>query len=131
MPIWKFGNEKKLTCREPTFPNWFISKFPNYFSLSSFNIAFAADDNIERIRLKSNAQKNPSTLIPSMNLSAMMMISALITKRKSPSVSIVIGNVSMINNGFTIIFNTANTNAKIIAVLKSMIWIPLKMEDNP
>lgn len=89
----------------------------HYLSFSSFNMALNPDENIESIKLKSSAQKKPSTLIPSINLSAMMMMSALITNRKRPRVSMVNGRVSMISIGFTMAFNTASTKAKMIAVM--------------
>lgn len=83
------------------------------------------------MRLKINAQKNPSTLMPSINLSAMIMMSALMTKRNKPSVKTVMGRVNNISKGFTRTFKTANTIAKMTAVLKSAICTPVKMDDNP
>ena len=128
----QFGNGVAKPLNALPFPNLQIDLFANYFfSLSSFSIEFAADDNTDSIKLKINAHKKLSTLISSINLSAIMMIRAFITKRKSPSVRSVTGSVSKINRGFTNTFNTANTKAKITAVLKSKICTPLKSEDNP
>lgn len=76
---------------------------------------------MERIKLKISDQKNPSTIIPSISLSAIIMISALITKRNIPRVRMVIGRVKRINNGLTIAFKKASTNAKMMAVVKSAI----------
>lgn len=80
-------------------------------------MALNPEEKMESIKLKSSAQKKPSTFIPSINLSAMMMMSALITNRKRPNVSMVIGSVNMINIGLTIAFNTDSTNANMIAVM--------------
>ncbi len=77
--------------------------------------------------LKINAHQKPSTLIPSNNLSANKIISALITKRKRPRVTTVIGNVRKTNIGFIMAFKQANTNAKIIAVVILEICTPDKI----
>jgi hypothetical protein len=45
------------------------------------------------------------------------MIIALITKRKSPNVIMVIGKVRIIKIGFIIAFNTASTSARRRAVV--------------
>ena len=84
---------------------------------------------MERIILKSNAHQKPSILIPFINLAANKIISALITKRKSPNVTTVMGSVRKTNIGFITAFKQANTNAKIIAVPKSEIWTPDKILD--
>jgi hypothetical protein len=73
---------------------------------------------MESSRLKSSAHQNPSTRNPFTNFAASKMISALITKRKSPNVKMVIGNVSMIRMGFTKMFNRPSTMARISAVTK-------------
>lgn len=65
--------------------------------------------------LKKRAAKKPETLNPSTNLSASKIITALITKIKSPNVTIVAGKVKNNNNGRTNIFNNAITTAIIIA----------------
>ena len=90
----------------------------------SAKTAFNADENTESITLKINAHQNPSTLIPSSNLSANKIMSALITKRKRPKVTTVIGNVSKTNIGFTIAFKQAKTKAKIMAVVISDMCTP-------
>ena len=55
--------------------------------------------------------------MPETNLSASMIMITLITNKKRPKVIMVSGRVSKIINGFTIKLSTANTNAKIIAVV--------------
>ena len=87
-----------------------------YLFLYSFIAASVADENMDSIKLNNSAQKNPSTLIPSINLSAIIMISALITKRKSPIVIIVMGSVKRISSGFRNVFSNASTKAKRSAV---------------
>ena len=80
--------------------------------------AFVPDEKMERIILNNNAHQKPSILIPSINLAVSKIIAAFITKRKSPSVTIVMGSVRKISIGFIIAFKQASTNAKIIAVVK-------------
>lgn len=65
--------------------------------------------------LKNNAAKKPETAKPSTNLSAKMIITALITKINKPKVTIVAGNVKKINKGLTTMFSNAITTATIIA----------------
>lgn len=59
----------------------------------------------------------PSTLNPSISLSANKIISALITKRNNPNVRIVTGNVKMIKIGFINTLSTDNTAAAIKEVM--------------
>ena len=68
-------------------------------------------------KLNSNAYQNPETSNPSTNFPANSMITAFITKRNRPNVTIVNGKVKNINNGFTKIRNKPNTIATIIAVV--------------
>jgi hypothetical protein len=70
---------------------------------------------------KINAHRNPSILIPGTNLSARRIMITFIIKRKSPSVIIVRGSVNITRSGFTIALRSANTRAKIIAVVKEFI----------
>ena len=100
-----------------------VFKYVLLYFLSA-KTAFNADENTDSIILKINAHQNPSILIPSINLSANKIISALITKRKRPKVTTVIGNVSKTNIGFTIAFKQASTKAKIMAVVISDICTP-------
>ena len=65
--------------------------------------------------LKSNAAQKPETAKPSTNLSAKIIITALITKINKPKVTRVAGSVKKINKGLTTIFNKAITAATIIA----------------
>ena len=69
----------------------------------------------ESKRLNSKAIQNPDTANPSTRLSASIIIKALITNKNRPNVIIVIGNVKMINIGFTINLSKASTTATIIA----------------
>jgi len=55
---------------------------------------------------------------PSISLSANNMINALITNKNKPNVRMVIGNVKIINNGFTKTFKMAKTKATINGVVK-------------
>ena len=49
---------------------------------------------------------------------------ALITKRKNPKVTTVIGMVRMVRIGFTIVFKNASTTATNTVVIKSSTEIP-------
>ncbi len=70
--------------------------------------------------------------MPETNLSARRMIITFITKRKSPSVIIVIGRVKRIISGFTSTLRTASTRAKIIAVENEcIVTCGLSSSDNP
>jgi hypothetical protein len=86
-----------------------------YYFLFSFNTENNADLKTDSNTLKSSAEKNPETAKPATNLSANKMIIALITKINKPKVTKVAGNVKKINKGLTTAFNTAITNATIIA----------------
>ncbi len=85
-----------------------------YF-FSSFNKENRKDLKIDNRILKKSADQKPETAKPSINLSAIKIMIALITKIKSPKVTMVAGNVKKINNGLTIIFKIAITTATIIA----------------
>jgi len=85
--------------------------------LLSAKTALIADEKTERIILKIKAHQKPSILIPFISLAASKIISALITKRKRPSVITVIGRVSKTKIGLTIAFKQASTRANIIAVV--------------
>lgn len=67
-------------------------------------------------KLKISAIKNPSTPNPLTKASASKIITALITSKNSPKVTIVTGNVNITKIGFTIKFRIARTSATIIAV---------------
>ena len=54
---------------------------------------------------------------PSMSLDVKRIIIALITRRKSPRVTMVMGNVRMTNMGFTKKFRRLSTMATIMAVI--------------
>ena len=86
-----------------------------------FSSSFKRENNIDwrkdNKRLKSMAHKTPSTLNPSIRLSANKMIIALIIKRKRPKVKMVTGKVSMTRIGFTMKFKRLSTIATIIAVI--------------
>jgi len=55
--------------------------------------------------LKINAHKKPFTINPSNSLAASKTISASITNRNNPSVTMVTGIVRSVNNGLTKTFN--------------------------
>jgi len=65
--------------------------------------------------LNSSAIQNPLTEKPEINSSAIKIIRAFMTSRKSPKVTMVMGMVKIIKIGFTIAFNKASTTATIIA----------------
>ena len=77
-------------------------------------------DRADSIKLKTNAQRKLSILIPETNLSASIIIITLTTKRKSPNVIIVRGRVKITSKGLTIKLRMANTNAKTTAVVKEL-----------
>jgi hypothetical protein len=68
-------------------------------------------------RLKSNAQPNPSTLKPSIKLSAKRIIMAFIISKKSPKVRMVTGRVRITRIGLTMKLSKLKTTATIIAVI--------------
>lgn len=77
--------------------------------------------------LNISAQKNPSTLNPDINPSAIKIIIALITSKNNPRVRIVTGIVRIINNGFRVMFNKPKTIATISAETKLVTFTPGKM----
>ena len=85
-----------------------------YFLESSLVNLNIIDCEIERIILKINAVKKPSTLKPTRKWSQINMIIALIANRNNPSVKMVIGKVKNTKIGFTIAFKIARTIATII-----------------
>ena len=76
--------------------------------------------------LKSKATQNPLTANPSINLSARIMMQALITNRKRPKVTMVIGMVRIIKIGFKIAFSNAKTIATMIAAANPLTATPGK-----
>ena len=84
-----------------------------HFFSSLFSTVVTTDSSAAKIQ----AHKNPSILMPDTSLSASIMMITLMTKRKSPSVIIVSGMVSMMSNGFTIKLRMPNTIAKMMAVV--------------
>jgi hypothetical protein len=66
--------------------------------------------------LNKNATQNPSTLNPACRiLDAIRIIAALITRRKNPRETTVIGNVRNTNMGFRYIFKSMMTKETSIA----------------
>lgn len=98
------------------------------FRLFFYALSFVNPSKIEliklKIRLKSKAHQKLDTANPGTIASVIMIKIALITKRKSPSVRIVIGIVRIINNGFKIALSKANTNATKMATRKLLIETP-------
>src|SRR5690348_11211156 len=78
-------------------------------SFSFFSSLYNTDVTMESRRLNNNAHQKPSTSKPFTNFAASNIMPALITKRKSPNVTIVMGKVRNMNTGFTIAFKMANT----------------------
>ena len=81
-------------------------------------------------KLNNKAYQKPETLNPSISLSQIKIITALITSRKSPKVIIVKGIVRKTNMGFKNVFNIAKTTATIKAVVKPSTTIPGKKYAN-
>lgn len=78
----------------------------------------------ESIKLKRSAHQKLLTWNSSISLSAMMIIMALMTRRKKPSVKKVIGIVKIVKIGLTTAFKKAKTTATIKALTKLSIAIP-------
>lgn len=85
--------------------------------LSSFNSENKKDLNIDNKTLNNSAVKNPLTAKPDTNLLANNIITALITNKNNPKVTMVAGNVKNTNNGRTNIFSNEITTATITAVI--------------
>lgn len=81
-------------------------------------------------KLNNSAYQNPATWKPSINLSEISIIAALITNKNKPKVTIVTGMVNNINIGFKKVFNKASTTATINAVVMLSTTIPVKNLDN-
>jgi hypothetical protein len=81
---------------------------------------------MESSKLNNKAYQNPETANPSIILSQIIIITALITNRKRPKVIIVTGIVNKIKTGFKNVFNKARTTATISAVEKLSTAIPGK-----
>lgn len=77
--------------------------------------------------LKNKAYQNPSTLKPLTKASHIIIISALITNKNKPKVTMVTGRVNMIRMGLTNKFNKTRTAATTTAVRKLFTLIPGKM----
>lgn len=85
--------------------------------LSSSNNENKNDLNIDNKMLNKNAVKNPLTAKPDTKLLANNIITALITNKNRPRVTIVAGKVKNTNKGRTNIFSNEITPATIIAVM--------------
>ena len=75
--------------------------------------------------LKKKAVQNPSTLKPVTISPANRIMAALMIKRKTPRVRIVIGIVRITRMGLTIEFSNERTAATKMAVNTESIWTPL------
>ena len=73
---------------------------------------------------KSSAHQNPATEKPSIRLSAIKMMTALMTKVKSPRVRMLSGKVRRINKGRTSAFKIPKIKAANKAVLKALTVTP-------
>jgi len=96
-----------------TQPSFYCADF---YSLSRESL-YTTDWDMERIILKNNAPKKPSTLNPSTSFVHNAIIAALITNKKRPKVKMVTGKVKSTRTGFTNKFNNPKTIATIIADL--------------
>lgn len=76
--------------------------------------------------LNNNAVQKLLTLNPLTNLSANKIILALITSKKSPKVTMVIGKVNIMKTGLTMAFKRPRTAATRIAVVKLATLTPGK-----
>lgn len=92
-----------------------------YFT-TSCKIQFTTDKRMA----KAIAHQKPSTSKPLTMLEAKRIISALITKVKSPSVSMLIGKVSKIKTGFMSAFKIPRIAAVKNADQKLLTWTPGK-----
>lgn len=81
---------------------------------------------MESNKLNNKAYQNPETAKPSINLSPIKIITAFITNKNNPKVTIVAGMVKKIKIGFKNVFNKAKTTATINAVEKLSTAIPGK-----
>ena len=70
----------------------------------------------DRTKLNQRAGQNPSTLNPSINLSANKIIKAFITNKNNPNVKKVIGKDKMVSIGLITVFKNASTIATKTAV---------------
>lgn len=77
-----------------------------------------------RTKLNTNAHQNPETVNPGTNLSTIRITTALITSRKIPRESTVIGRVRKTRIGLINALRTPRTTATIRAVRKSSIFTP-------
>ena len=73
---------------------------------------------MDRIKLNNSAHQKPSTRKSATSSAAINMIKALITSKKKPRVTKVIGIVNSIIMGLTTAFKKASTVATVIAVKK-------------
>lgn len=100
-----------------------------YFCSVSFNRENNTDCKKDRSKLKIIAHQMLLTSKPDIKLSAIMMIIAFITSKKSPRVRMVIGRVKSTKIGFTIKLSKLNTMATITAVVKESTPTPGKICD--
>lgn len=96
------------------------------FYFFSTNILFRIDCPIDNNKLNNKAYQNPETANPSIRLSQIKIMTALITNKKSPNVIIVTGIVKNTKIGFKNVFNIARTMATINDVEKLSTTIPGK-----
>lgn len=81
---------------------------------------------MDKRMLNNNAVQKLLTLNPETKLSANRIILALMTNKKSPKVTMVIGNVNIMKTGLTMAFKRPKTAATIIAVVKLATLTPGK-----
>ncbi|PIB34524.1 hypothetical protein BFP72_03410 [Reichenbachiella sp. 5M10] len=81
----------------------------------------------ESIKLNKKDHQKPSTVNPGTSALTSMIMSVLMTSRKSPSVRIVTGMVKITKIGLKRMLTTASTPATTSAVQKPSTWAPGKM----
>ena len=82
------------------------------------------DWQIDKIILKISADMKPFTAKPLTNLSQINTMTALMTNKKSPHVTIVTGKVKKTKIGFTNTFSKPSTTAMITDVVKDATVMP-------
>jgi hypothetical protein len=117
LSVFAIKNKRKFNRKEPQQFTQFCTSIDTIYSSSLFtpNSIFKMPVQTDNIKLKNKAHQKLSTLNPLTNFSARMIITALMTSKKKPSVNNVIGMVKIVSMGFTMVFKKAKTMATISA----------------
>ena len=100
---------------------------PLQVSLLFLPLEYMTELMAESSRPNSRAHQKLLVSNPVSSSSAIRMMMALITKRKSPSVIMVMGRVNRISNGLTMAFSNASTIARMMAVQNELISTPFRI----